>query len=66
MANTTGPLAIDELEFIQSVPLRVLLAVARKQLDLNRLALEELAGRGYDREGVWVGFARAQEDLRSA
>ena len=37
------------------------LHIARGQLDLNHLAREERASRGLDRDGVWVGFARARE-----
>jgi hypothetical protein len=33
------------------------------QLDLNLLAREELASRGYGQSGVWVGFRSAQEEL---
>ena len=36
-------------------------AAARGELDLNRLARVELASRGLDRDGVWVGFERARE-----
>ena len=63
MNYTTGPFTIDELQFMQAVPRRILVASARAALDLNRLACEELANRGYDLEGVWVGFARAKNAL---
>jgi hypothetical protein len=32
---------------------KVLAAVARGELDLNRLAREELAARGLDDKGIW-------------
>jgi hypothetical protein len=64
MSYTTGKFAVDELQFIQVVPVRVLVAVARIELDLNLLAREELAHRGYDQSGVWVGFRRARDDLQ--
>lgn len=51
----------DDLEFIQTAPTRLLAAAAQGQLDLNHLARVELASRGLDRDGVWVGFARARE-----
>lgn len=65
MSYTTGQFAIDELQFIHRVPVRVLVAVSREELDLNQLAREELAQRGYDQAGVWVGPARAREALRA-
>jgi hypothetical protein len=63
MSYTTGRFSVDELHFIQVAPVRVLVAVALGELDLNRLAREEMAQRGYDQQGVWVGFKRAREDL---
>jgi len=38
-----GPLTIDQVDFIHSVAVSVLVAAARGGLDLNRLAREELA-----------------------
>ena len=40
---------------------KVLAAAARGEIDLNRLAREELAARGLDNKGVWVGFDRAKQ-----
>jgi hypothetical protein len=65
MSYTTGRFSVDELHFIQAAPVRVLVAVALGELDLNRLAREEMAQRGYDQQGVWVGFKRARDDLRT-
>ncbi len=64
MPYTTGKFAVDELQFIQAVPVSVLVAVTRMELDLNLLAREELANRGYDESGVWVGLRRAREELQ--
>ena len=64
MPYTTGKFAVDELQFIQAVPVSVLVAVTRMELDLNLLAREELANRGYDESGVWVGLRRALEELQ--
>jgi len=58
---TLGSLTLDQVDFIHSVPLSVLVAVLRGQVDLNRLAAEELTNRGYSRDGVWVGFVSARE-----
>ena len=59
MTYTTKKFTIDELGFIQIAPTKVLVAVARGELDLNRLGREEMASRGLDKGGNWVGFARA-------
>jgi len=64
MPYTFGPFTVDQFDFISSVPNSVLVAVAAERFDLNRLAREELANRGYDQSGVWVGFARAQQALQ--
>ena len=52
---------VDELGFIQTALNKVLAAAARGELDLNRLAREELAARGLDQNGVWVGFDKAAQ-----
>ena len=52
---------VDELGFIQTASAEVLAAVARGELDLNKLAREELAARGLDQDGHWVGFKKAAE-----
>jgi hypothetical protein len=59
MTLTTNEFTIDEVGFIQTALTKVLAAAARGELDLNRLAREELAARGLDRQGEWVGFAAA-------
>lgn len=61
MPYTTGGFTVDEVGFIQLATSKVLAAVARGELDLNQLAREELASRGQDINGVWVGFDRAAE-----
>jgi hypothetical protein len=50
----------DELGFIETALTSVLVASASGELDLNRLALVELAARGRDRQGRWVGFDAAK------
>jgi hypothetical protein len=52
---------VDDLGFIQTALNKVLAAAARGELDLNRLAREEMASRGLDREGNWVGFDLARQ-----
>jgi len=61
MSYTTAKFTVDEVGFIQFATSRVLASVARGELDLNQLAREELASRGQDINGVWVGFGRAAE-----
>ncbi len=58
---TTSKFSIDELGFMQTALSKVLAAAARGELDLNRLAREEMASRGLDPDGNWVGFERAAE-----
>lgn len=60
MTYTTTEFTTDELGFIQTAAAKVLAAVARGELDLNRLAREELANRGLDQNGTWVGFDQAR------
>lgn len=59
MSYTTHGFTVDEIGFIQTALTKVLAAAARGELDLNRLAREELAARGLDQNGVWVGFEQA-------
>jgi hypothetical protein len=51
---------VDELGFLQTALTKVLAAAARGEIDLNRLAREELANRGLDTQGKWVGFTQAR------
>lgn len=56
-----GPLTPDQIDFIHSLGLHVLLAAANSQVNLNVLATQELANRGYDRLGRWVGYRLARD-----
>ncbi len=58
---TAGTYTVDEIGFIQIASAKVLAAVARGEIDLNRIAREELASRGLGRNGEWVGFDRARK-----
>lgn len=58
---SAGPFSVDEVGFIQIAPAKVLAAVARGEIDLNRIAREEMASRGLGRNGEWVGFERARK-----
>lgn len=52
---------VDELGFIQTALTKALCAVARGELDLNEVARRELASRGLDLHGAWVGFDKAHQ-----
>jgi hypothetical protein len=58
---SAGPFTADEIGFIQIAPTKVLAAVARGEIDLNRIAREELASRGLGLQGEWVGFSGAKK-----
>ena len=58
---TAGEFTVDEIGFIQIADAKVLAAVARGEIDLNRIAREELASRGLGLHGEWVGFQKARE-----
>ena len=58
---SAGSFTVDEIGFIQIAEAKVLAAVARGEIDLNRIAKEELASRGLGLHGEWVGFERARQ-----
>lgn len=62
MTFTSGEFTIDEIGFIQTADTKVLAAVARGEIDLNLIAREEMAARGLDQNGDWVGFDKAREN----
>ena len=66
MTRPKRKFTVDELGFIQTAVTKVLSAAARGELDLNRLAREELASRGLNMTGQWVGFERAAKIHLSA
>jgi hypothetical protein len=57
---SAGSFTVDEIGFIQIAKTKVLLAIARGEIDLNRIAREELAARGLGLNGEWVGFQKAR------
>ncbi|MBN8885950.1 MAG: hypothetical protein J0I77_09540 [Rudaea sp.] len=59
-------LKIDEVLILQGADTLLLSAVARGKVDLNALAREELAARGLDAYGNWVGFMAAERALKTA
>mgnify|MGYP000113658104 FL=1 len=61
MTYQSTEFTVDELGFIQTALNKVLAAAARGELDLNNLARKELANRGLDKQGQWVGFDKANQ-----
>ena len=60
MNTAQTALTQDELLSIQTLPLKLILAAANGQIDLNEMARDELASRGLDQSGEWVGFDQAR------
>lgn len=52
-------LSIDEALLLQSAHTEILVAAAAGTIDLQQMAREELASRGLEQEGRWVGFPKA-------
>jgi hypothetical protein len=46
-------------EYMQTLPLSVLVAAVNEIIDLNAVAEAELKARGLDTAGRWVGFDKA-------
>ena len=61
MTTNANTFTVDETGFIQIAAIKVLAAVARGELDLNRLAKQELAARGLNDQGNWIGFDAAKK-----
>lgn len=59
--NDRAQLTIEALEYLQTLPTKLLVAAIRGDIDLNAIARRELASRGLDRDGRWVGFEKARE-----
>jgi len=58
---SAGSFTVDEIGFIQIADAKVLAAVARGEIDLNRIAREELVARGLGIHGEWVGFKASRK-----
>ena len=54
-------LTYDELAILQLATIRLLSEAAKENIDLNELAKRELANRGLDTNGEWVGFDEAKK-----
>ena len=51
--------SIDDALVFQGTHTALLVAAAAGAIDLLEMAKQELASRGFDQEGKWVGFASA-------
>jgi hypothetical protein len=58
--NPTDDAQADEFGFLQLADTAVLARIVRGEVDLHMLVRRELAGRGCDDSGRWVGFAAAK------
>jgi hypothetical protein len=45
-------------EYMQLMPIEVLVAAVNEIIDLNAIAEHELQNRGLDTSGTWIGFTR--------
>ena len=66
MINPHEPLVAEEIEFVQRATSGVLAAVCARHAELCRLARAELAERGQDARGVWVGFGEALRQFQAS
>lgn len=57
---TAAGFDIETTGFMQLADAAFLAAVARGEVDLNKVAREELASRGLDHNAKWVGFRAAR------
>lgn len=63
--KTSRKLTINEViaqQYLQTIPLSVLVSAVRGTIDLNAGARRELAARGRNSSGDWVGFEQAERD----
>ena len=64
--STAAPSTDHDLAgYVQAFDTRFLVAIHRGEIDVVRLAREELMNRGLDSDGRWIGFAKVDEALRT-
>jgi hypothetical protein len=65
MTTPASPSTDHDLSgYVQAFDTRFLVAIHRGEVDVVRLARQELMNRGLDGEGRWIGFATVDEALR--
>jgi len=48
---------------LQGINTRLLLAINSGQVDINLIAEKELANRGLNKKGTWIGFSSAKKEI---
>lgn len=66
MDTDVKPIDRAAAEHLQMFPTAVIAAAARGELDMNAMARAELAARGLDQQGEWVGFEAAKKLLTAS
>ena len=56
-----GGFSVDDLGAVQLLSSKVLGAVVKGKVDLNRLAILALVGRGQNADGKWIGFDESEK-----
>ena len=56
---STNQFTYDQLSFLQTLTIPMVAAIARGDIDVQQLARKELASRGVDMSGKWIGFDAA-------
>ena len=56
----------DARQHMQTIPVRILAAAARGEIDLNEIAKAGLRGRGLDHNGERIGFNKGDRNEISA
>ncbi len=57
--------SVDEALVFQGVDTALLVAAVGGRIDLLEMAKQELASRGLNQQGVWVGFDAASAQISS-
>lgn len=53
----------DAALYLNQVPAEILVLIANGRIDAVQAAKEQLADRGLNTEGAWVGFKAAKQNL---
>lgn len=58
---STRPDALNPLYIFQSTATQLLVEVLKQEFDIEYCVRKELANRGLDRDGKWIGFPKAKK-----
>ncbi len=67
-SETTTPALNDDLNpafLFSGIFTELLSKIAKGEIDANQIARQELANRGLNTDGKWVGFVEAKKQLRT-